>query len=211
MKRFVKRMLAVICIVAMLVPMMCELLTVSAANNPEYWRKPTQVSYVLERDDDGYAKGEITVRVNAYIVLGGDPYNCEVDAVMYWANANGPLEGYSALARFGLTTVSTTYTFPELQIIPAGADRIRVYTAMSDSETLSTEYEDAMLPANAGYSVSGTMLNEFAVISDTHITTSLTDATANSFKEALTDLKYFKFFKLNSWGKRLGTPAKRSF
>ena len=190
MKVFLKRIIAVCCIVVMLVTMMCANFTASAANDPEWWRKPAKVTYVLERNDDGYARGEITVKVDAWV----EPAYCQVDAVMFWADATGPLLGYSHLARFAITTVSTTFEFPELQIIPEGADRIRVYTAMSDSDTLSAEYVDAFLPTDAGYSLDGTLLNEFAVISDTHITGDINGGDANNLKTVLNDLKTVRLY-----------------
>ena len=132
----------------------------------------------------GYARGRLTVKVDAWVNSGA----CPMEAVVYWANANGVLEGYSSLARFTLSTRSTTFEFPELQIIPKEADRLRVYTAKKDDDTLSSVYVDAMIPEGYGYNIKGSPDMSFVVVSDTHLDAS-DDATANQrFVNMLADI-----------------------
>ncbi len=137
----------------------------------------------------GFAQGELTVSVNTWV--NNNANGCPMDAVVYWANANGKLEGYSSLARFKLTTRATTFAFPELQIIPEGADRLLVYTAQHGTDTLSSQSVEAMLPENHDYIPSGDPLMSFIVLSDTHV---LSSDTANEniiFKDMLSDVREY--------------------
>lgn len=182
MKHLLKRFLAVLTVVLMLTAL-CSPIATSAEEN--YFRNPISIDYNLEVDDDGYAKGEVTVRVNAWVNMSV----CPMEAVMYWADENGPLKGYSALARFEITTVSTTFEFPELQIIPKGADRLRVYTAKKGDTTLSNSFREAMLPEGAACNMEGEPVLRFAVVSDTHVQIAQDNKATQRFKYMLLDLK----------------------
>lgn len=182
-----KKMLSVIFAIAMLATTGALAIPMGAADykNESYWRYPASATYEA-LGEAGFARGMLTVKSNDWVNNNAD--GCLTDAVAFWANAEGPLEGYSHLARFKMSTRSTTYTFPELQIIPEGADRLRVYTAINGSEKLSEKYADAMLPENWDYIPAGKPLKRFVVVSDTHLTDNDTAHSNKIFKQMLKDV-----------------------
>ena len=149
--------------------------------DPVYPATPTSVTYELTDPTDGFAAGIVTVTIPDY-----DP-NTDYDVVMYWANEDGPLAGYSALQKKIVTGSTTTFAFQPGQVIPEGATKLYVYTMHTRSETLSHEPFIVTLPAGAAIVNDGTPVTEFQVVSDTHINrTSQADL---NFKAMLKDIK----------------------
>ena len=163
MRPTTKRIIAILSLALMLPLTIVTAIPASARHSN--FRDPIAATYVSYGAPEGFARGELTVTVSGWVDTSG----CPMEAVAYWANANGHLEGYTALARFKVTCRSTTFEFPTLQIIPEGADRLRVYTAQKGTEELSSVYVDAYLPANSDYDMSETPEYVFAVVSDTHV------------------------------------------
>lgn len=179
MRKNVKGIMKLSVITAVLFAMVLMAIPASADD----FRNPIEAVYE-SYGEMGYARGSLTVKVDAWVNTDG----CPMEAVVYWANVNGALEGYSPLARFMLSTRSTTFEFPELQIIPKEADRLRVYTARKGDDTLSSVYVDAMLPEGYGYNLEDTPIMSFVVVSDTHLRVS-DDALANQrFTDMLEDV-----------------------
>ena len=181
MKNSLRKILSMICAVAMLMLALTSIIPASAAEPKCY---PVGAWYDPDVKDDGFAAGTLTVRANGW----WDSSTYPIDAVAYWANEDGPLEGYSALARFSLMTISSSYRFPSLQIIPEGADRIRVYTANKNDNTLSTQYVEAMLGETETFKVKGEPLHTFAVVSDTHVVNDDNHDWTKKFKNMLKDV-----------------------
>jgi len=178
MRPMIKRIIAVASVVALL-PLTLLAIPASAA-----FRNPIKAVYTSYDSPKGFAHGELTVTVDGWI----DHKNEPMEAVVYWANSRGPIEGYTALARFKLTSRTTTFEFPTMQIIPEGADRLRVYTASKGTNNVSSGYIDAMLPANSDYEMNETPEYVFGVVSDTHVQNSLTADYNVKFKKMLADL-----------------------
>ena len=68
------------------------------------------------------------------------------DIVMYWANENGVLDGYTALAKFKVNGETTTFTFDKNTIVPQGATKLFIYSQKSNTTTLSDAYIVVDLP-----------------------------------------------------------------
>ena len=182
MKTIFKRLLSLTLVAATLF-VLCAAVIPASAN--DYFRHPVSATYKTYVSKPGYANGEITIKVNAWI----NTYDCPMEAVMYWANGDGLLEGYESFARFSLSTISTTFKFPTGLIIPEGADRIRVYTAQKGSSTLSEQYVDARIPRDSAFVVDSDPLMTFAIVSDTHVQNSDASKGTVNFKNMLRDLK----------------------
>ena len=122
----------------------------------------TSIRYDLKNAGDGFANGTVTVTKSAA--------NGATDCVMYWADGNGqPLAGYAPLAKFKLTGETTEFPMYSHTVIPAGARQLIAY-AVKDG-MLSETAVAAALPAGCDYQPAGTMLGQFQLISDTHLTT----------------------------------------
>lgn len=158
----------------------------AADYNTSYFRYPTEAVYE-SFGKPGYAYGQLTVSVNSWV--NNNEGGCPMDAVVYWANEDGKLPGYSSLARFKLSTRATTFEFSDLQIIPEGADRLIVYTAIHGTNTLSDSSVVAMLPENSAYSSTGEPIMSFVVLSDTHIRNDDNHSANLKFKDMLNDVK----------------------
>lgn len=181
-----RKIISVCIATTMLILTLAVLTPASAAYNESYFRYPIKAEY-FSYGEAGFARGELTVEVNTWVNNNAD--GCPIDAVVYWANENGKLPGYSRLARFKLSTRSTTFEFPELQIIPEGADRLIVYTSIRGTEKLSTQSVKAMLPENADYIPASDPIMSFVVVSDTHIQSTDTKEENVIFKDMLNDVK----------------------
>lgn len=176
-----RKIISLICVSSMLVVTGLAVIPASAADRQNLkaaWYEPDVI-------DDGFAAGTLTVRTAGWYDFSVLP----TDAIAYWANGNGPLEGYASMARFSITAISTSYRFPELQIIPEGADRIRVYTAPKNEDvSLSGVYVDAMLGDTATFEIKGKPKHTFAVVSDTHVVNDDNNVWTKRFKNMLTDV-----------------------
>ena len=181
MKKNFKKIISMICVASTLLVVGAAVVPASAAEPKCY---PAKAWYELDVDNDGFASGILTVKSNGW----WDSSTYPIDAVAYWANEDGLLEGYSSLARFSLTTISSSYRLPALQIIPEGADRIRVYTASKNDSSLSTQYAEAMLPSNADFVINEEPKHTFAVVSDTHVVNDDNHEWTKKFKNMLKDV-----------------------
>ena len=176
-----KKIISMVCLASTLFIVGAAVVPTSAAEPKCY---PAKAWYELDVDNDGFASGILTVKSNGW----WDSSTYPIDAVAYWANEDGLLEGYSSLARFSLTTISSSYRLPALQISPEGADRIRVYTASKNDSTLSTQYAEAMLPSNADFVINEEPKHTFAVVSDTHVINDDNHDWTKKFKNMLKDV-----------------------
>ena len=186
MRPTTKRILAILSLAAMIPLALVSVVPVNAVDLG-YFRVPVAASYTqYDNAGEGFAHGEITVRVNSWISTSA----CPMEALVYWANSSGPLEGYTPLARFKLTSRTTTFEFPTMQIIPEGADRLRVYTVYkggTDAER-SSEYKDAMLGVSS-YNMSAEAPEYvFGIVSDTHVQNSNSADYNVKFKDMLSDI-----------------------
>ncbi len=107
--------------------------------------------------------------------------------VIRWANADGPLAGYTEVTTIPCAGMTTTYTMPPNTLVPAGADRLLVYAKSGD--TLSDKPATAKLPAGAGSYDLGRILGELQVMSDIHINPSDTHIHNKHFAAALADIQ----------------------
>ena len=139
---------------------------------------PENVTYTLKNSTDGMADGTLTVRLTA-----DSPAK---DIVMYWANAEGRLSGYTALARFKVTDRETVHEMTANTIIPEGATRLLVYTASGTA--LSEECFPVELPEGAAHKGFGKLLKEFQVISDIHLNTDNSHLYNQNFEKVLEDI-----------------------
>ncbi len=107
--------------------------------------------------------------------------------VIRWANADGPLAGYTEVATVACAGVETVYTMTPNTLVPAGADRLLVYSKSGD--TLSDKPAAAKLPDGAGEYDLGRLLGELQVMSDIHINPSDTHIHNKHFAAALADIQ----------------------
>ena len=141
---------------------------------------PLDAQYTLSSDTDGYATGTVTVTMPA-----NETDNRSV--VMYWANEAGILSGYTPHARFKVTGEKTTFTIGNSVIIPEGATHLMIYSQISNVGNLSEGFVKLELPKNSSMDSLGTPTSRFWIVSDIHITTSLTSRNSLYFKKMLED------------------------
>lgn len=143
---------------------------------------PLSATYKLENETDGFACGTVTVK------MPSDETNNR-SIVMYWADANGKLTGYTSLAKFKVTGATTTFTFGNNVIIPAGATRLLVYAMNDATGELSDACVALDLPANAAHRAPDTASNaDLFVMSDIHITLNITHTHNKNFANMLADV-----------------------
>ncbi len=121
--------------------------------------KPVSAVYELTDAKSGYSEGTLTVTVAKD--------ESAKDIVCYWANDNGILDDYTALAKFKITGETTVRELPAYTLIPAEATKLFVYTSLKG--TLSEEYYEVELPFGSASELFGDALFEFQVVSDVHI------------------------------------------
>ncbi len=122
--------------------------------------KPVSATYEIKNPGSGYAEGTLTVTVSETEVAK--------NIVPYWANENGILEEYTALAKFKVKGTENVFEFPKGQIIPEGATKLRIYVS-NFFDQRSEEYYEIDLPKDSGYKDPGEPIAEFQVVSDIHI------------------------------------------
>ncbi len=147
----------------------------NTAPKPE---KPLSAEYKLANNTDGFSEGVLTVKVSKD--------NAAKDVVCYWADANGKLKSYTALAKFKITGETTTKIIPACTIIPEGATKLLVYTAIEG--VMSDECVEVKLPEGAASTTVGNPLFEFQVVSDIHITNDQNHRNNKQFVEMLRDI-----------------------
>ena len=111
---------------------------------------------------NGYAGGTVTVNMPNEALSN---YNI----VMFWADENGPLDGYTLLARVKVYSSVVTHTFTKSTIIPKGAKSLIIYSENRTTGELSEEFVCVDLPQNSAFGDLGTPNTSFFAISDVHI------------------------------------------
>ncbi len=104
-----------------------------------------------------------------------------------WANADGPLAGYTEVSTIACTGAETVYTVTPNTLVPLGADRLLVYAV--NGKTRSDKPAVAKLPDGAGSYDLGKPLAELQVMSDIHINPSDNHIHNKHFAAALADIK----------------------
>ncbi len=140
--------------------------------------KPASAEYKLANDTDGFSEGKLTVKVA--------PNNSAKDIVCYWANEQGKLADYTALAKFKIAGETTVFEFPANTLIPSGATKLLVYGALNG--VLSKDPVEIALPAGAASTPSGKPIFEFQVVSDIHITGDNSHRNNKQYKAMLGDI-----------------------
>ncbi len=119
--------------------------------------RPTEVTYVSANAGKGRADGTVAIKAGTKV-----PYSY----ILWWANADGPIEGYTEMDKLLATGETTTLTVTPNTLVPEGADRILVYAANGDKQS---EAYTLMLPAGLGSYSLGEVKQEFQVMSDVHV------------------------------------------
>ncbi len=143
---------------------------------------PLSATYELENDTDGFATGTVTVKMPA-------DQTSNRSIVMYWADGNGKLAGYTSLAKFKVTGETATFTFGKNVIIPAGATRLLVYAMNNTTGELSSDCVTVELPEGAAHAPFSDSIAELFVMSDIHITTSQNNTHNKNFANMLKDVQ----------------------
>ena len=158
-------------------------ITVGDATPPDTGAStPLSAVYELDNDTDGFATGTVTVQMPA-----GESNNRSI--VMYWANEEGKLDGYTALPRFKVKGETTSYTFGANVIIPQGATKLMVYAMNDVSGKISDEAFTISLPVGAAHGGFADSLGEFFVMSDIHITLNQAHTHNKNFGKMLKDVQ----------------------
>ncbi len=140
--------------------------------------KPVSAEYKLKNNTDGFSEGQLTIKVSED--------NPAKDVVCYWADNSGKLEGYTALAKFKIKGQSTVFNVPGSTLIPEGATKLLVYTALNGK--LSADCFEITLPEGAASKSFGTPILEFQVVSDVHIQTNNNNRNNKHYVEMLKDI-----------------------
>ena len=143
---------------------------------------PISATYELENDTDGFATGTVTVKMPA-------DKTSNRSIVMYWADGNGKLAGYTSLAKFKVTGETSTFTFGGNVIIPAGATRLLVYAMNNTTGELSSDCVTVELPEGAAHGGFEDSLGELFVMSDIHITLNQANTHNKNFANMLKDVQ----------------------
>ena len=135
---------------------------------------PIDATYEIT-GQNGFAGGTVTVTMDAFT---------NRNIVMYWADANGILDGYTMHARFKVTGEQTSFTFTDSMIIPSGATRLLVYAQNATTLELSNDYVSVDLPQDSQMNITGEKVTSIVVVSDIHIGSSTGNA---NFKKLIAD------------------------
>lgn len=143
---------------------------------------PLSATYELESDTDGFATGTVMVKMPA-------DQTSNRSIVMYWADGNGKLAGYTSLAKFKVTGETTSFTFGGNVIIPAGATRLLVYAMNNTTGELSSDCVTVELPEGAAHAPFSDSIADLFVMSDIHVTTSQSNTHNKNFANMLKDVQ----------------------
>ncbi len=145
---------------------------------------PASVVYQSAGKGPGHAAGSITITA----ADGPLPLDYEV----WWGNADGPLAGYTPLAKTACASEKTVITLADNLVIPAGADRILVYASNNSvgrEGLISDQPTAGLLPADvAGYDF-GEVKKAFAIFSDLHLFPDNENPHNQQFAAALADIR----------------------
>ncbi len=139
---------------------------------------PASVQYTGADAGKGRADGSLRITHDG---------NTPTSYLLQWANADGPIKGYTAIATIPCTGRTTEYQMTPNTLIPLGADRIWVYA--KKGSVLSETPAVAFLPAGAGDYDLGTIHQEMQVMSDIHINTDSNHPYNQQFTAALREIK----------------------
>lgn len=157
-------------------------ITIGSVGTDHSISAPLSAAYKLENDTDGLAAGTVTVTMPA-----DETQNRSI--VMYWANGEGKLDGYTALPRFKVKGETTSFTFDGNVIIPQGATGLLVYAMDDASGRLSDEAITVDLPAGAAHKGFEETVGELFVMSDIHITLNQAHTHNKNFANMLKDVQ----------------------
>ena len=138
---------------------------------------PVSATYILSNNTDGFAKGTLTVNVPNDAIGASSIY-------AYWAKDGVKMNGYTPV-RILASSDTVSYEFTDSAIIPEGATHLLVYTYDIKTGGISEGYVSVELPQGADFAPEKAPNKSMFVISDIHITTSLTDRNANHFKKMI--------------------------
>lgn len=161
--------------------------TITVTENPDKPAPDTAVSaplsatYRLAPPADGFATGSVTVKMPA-----GETANRSI--VMYWADENGKLEGYTSLAHRKVQGEITEISFGANVIIPAGATRLLVYAMNDGTGELSSSCVTVALPDGAAHAPFADGSADLFIMSDIHITTNHSHTHNRNFAHMLQDV-----------------------
>lgn len=124
---------------------------------------PLSLTYTLKNPTDGLAEGEVGVTF--------DENSPASELIMYWANEDGVLQNYTALATVKITGLTQTIQMTDKTLIPAEATHLRAYS--KNNAGVSDDYCEIALPAGCQYNYGGQPLSEFQVVSDIHISSTM--------------------------------------
>ncbi len=138
-------------------------------------------SYDLDNPSSGLADGTVSVS------LSQDAVESAENIVMYWADDQGILTDYVALAKQKIKGTENQIKMVKNTIIPEKATRLLVY--VQHGNKLSDNYGEVILPENCNYKPQGNLLADFQVLSDIHINVNGGSADGlNHFPMALKDI-----------------------
>lgn len=133
---------------------------------------PTSVSYTLSNPGSGLASGTMEVSFSS------DSY--ATDIVMYWADGNGILDDYTALAKEKVEGEVTSITLPERMTIPSTATALWIYG--SNNVALSENPYVISIDSKNTLKQTKTPLASYTIVSDVHIATENTHLASSDAK-----------------------------
>lgn len=145
-------------------------------------KAPLSVDYVLENETNGRADGTLYITLPVL-------HNAQ-DVYMWWADENGKLEGYTALARFKVNSMETTEIVHKMTpntLIPEGATKLLVYT-YNDLQGLSKDCFEVSLPNTVETGGFGEVISEFQIVGDIHVQGSANSSYNPNFIAMLNDI-----------------------
>lgn len=134
---------------------------------------PTKIEYTLNNSSDGLADGKLTISFDKAYTAS--------EAILYWANDEGILTDYASLAPIKVVNNPTVVEMPKNMFIPAEATKIIAYS--KNSVGLSEGYAEFVLPEGCQYKLEESLISEFQVVSDVHITVANTHLASADAKE----------------------------
>ena len=141
---------------------------------------PESVYYEPSRPFEGAADGKLTINT---LTTGEDPLPDSY--LVYWADANGPLEDYTAWAPVMCTGNTTEYEVVANTLVPKNADRVIVYSVRGDK--ISDIGCEARIEKGSAADF-GSPKFEIQVLSDIHLNTSDSHIHNQHFRMALADI-----------------------
>ncbi len=121
---------------------------------------PTSMTYRQTYEGTGLSDGVLTVKFST------ENFNA-TELLLYWANDDGILQDWTALAKVKISSNPFKYNFVKGTVIPSSATAIRAYSI--NKLGISDDYCQIDLPENCGYDMTGDILTKFQVVSDVHI------------------------------------------